>query len=80
MNQLLEIEFKTYVRTIGCFPEKANGQDFLGCIQGLEYSERVSLKMYQVVTCMYKHVETDAESELIKELPRKFRQTPDVIL
>jgi len=51
VNQLLQIEFKTYVRTIGCFPEKATREDFHLCLKGLEYSEKVRERDFLLKGC-----------------------------
>ena len=41
VNQVLPIKFKSYVRIVGCFPEKVMQSDFIECIPELQYSEKV---------------------------------------
>ena len=40
---MLDIPFKTYVRMVACFPEKATGFDFEHSMGGLQNSEKVRL-------------------------------------
>lgn len=42
VNQMLDIPFKTYVRMVSCFPEKATSFDFENSMGGLDNSEKVS--------------------------------------
>ena len=39
---MLEIKFKTYIRMVGCFPEKTTRFDFVNCVPTLEHSEKAS--------------------------------------
>ena len=45
VNQVLDIKFKTFIRMVGCFPEKVTNFDFTNTMSGLEYSEKVSFKL-----------------------------------
>ena len=38
---MLDISFKTYIRMVGCFPEKVSSVSFQGNMAGLEPSEKV---------------------------------------
>ncbi len=42
VNQMLDIPFKTYVRMVSCFPEKATRFDFDNSMRGLDNSEKVN--------------------------------------
>ncbi len=39
---MLDIPFKTYVRMVSCFPEKATRFDFDNSMRGLDNSEKVN--------------------------------------
>ena len=58
VNEMLDITFKTYVRMVSCFPEKAAKFDFETCMGGLDNSEKVYTLITEVdeLSLPYVHV------------------------
>lgn len=53
MNDILEIQFKTYIRMVACFPEKVTYYDYINAMKGLEHSEKVSYANKSFVYSVY---------------------------
>ena len=50
VNQLLERNLKTYVKTVTCFPERITHKDYEGVMKGFKHSEKVR---YVSCNCFY---------------------------
>ncbi|XP_070182129.1 sestrin-1-like isoform X1 [Littorina saxatilis] len=45
VNQLLERNLKTYIKTVCCFPERITKKDYEGVMKGFKHSEKVHVNM-----------------------------------